>query len=75
MDMQIKFQGEQMTCVICGKKQMSNPYFPSDWRFIRLPQKTTGYYVCPTHFPSDNASATQFERAYAYVFRYLAELP
>ncbi len=60
------FQGEMMTCALCGKQQQSDPHAESQWRCIEA--DGVSHYVCPAHFPPDGASAEQFKGAYIKVF-------
>ena len=61
----LHFQGEQMTCVICGKQQKSNPAIESNWRCIQA--DGTNYYACTDEFPADGASSEEFQVAYLKV--------
>jgi hypothetical protein len=45
------FQGELMTCILCGKEEHSDPRVQSDWRAISL--NGVVFYACPDHFPAD----------------------
>ena len=63
------FQGEMMTCCMCGKQQQSNPDQNSDWRIISL--KNKNHYVCTDHFPPDGSSKEAFSEAYEKVLRHL----
>lgn len=46
------FMGELMTCILCGKEQLSNPRVESNWRAVSLNGVT--FYACPDHFPADD---------------------
>ena len=60
------FLGEEMVCIMCGKKQLSHPRVKSDWRAIQL--DTDVFYACPDHFPKDKgATKKDFEDAYRWV--------
>lgn len=64
--MPIRFRGEMMTCVMCGKQEQSDPGIESQWRCVEV--DGDGYYVCPKHFPPDETgTARQFEKAYGKV--------
>ncbi len=65
----LRFQGETLTCTLCGKQEQSDPHVESNWRYIEADSK--GAYICPKHFPKDGASAKEFEAAYYYIFRTL----
>ena len=58
----LKFQGELMTCAICGKQEQSDPAVEKNWRYIEADGK--GGYVCTDHFPPDGASEGEFSKAY-----------
>lgn len=60
------FQGELMTCVICGKEQQSDPAQPSGWRCV-VTSDGHRFYACPDEFPPDPASVQAFGLAYARV--------
>ncbi len=63
----LRFQGETMTCCMCGKSQQSDPAVESNWRCLEVDRKP--YYVCPVHFPADGASSLAFKEAYLAVLR------
>ncbi len=65
----LRFQGEIMTCALCGKQEQSDPHVESQWRCIEADD--IAYYVCPAHFPADGVSAEQFKTAYIKVFKTL----
>lgn len=56
------FQGEMMTCIVCGRQERSNPAVKSDWRML----DADGYhfYFCPDEFPSNKAGKEAFSEAY-----------
>lgn len=56
------FQGEMMTCVMCGKQQASDPAVESNWRKLEIDGRP--FYVCPEEFPPDGASTEAFAAAY-----------
>jgi len=58
----IPFSGERMVCLLCGREEISNPTVSSQWRCVRLDNRT--FYACPNEFPADGARAEQFMRAY-----------
>jgi hypothetical protein len=59
------FTGEIMQCFICGVKEQSHPGEQSQWRCVQLDKYF--YYVCPSHFPADDAPAALFKEAYEAV--------
>jgi hypothetical protein len=59
----VYFQGEMMTCGVCGKQQQSDPNVNSDWRLLELDGEK--FYACTDHFPPDEG-ATQKDYAAAY---------
>lgn len=62
------FNGEMMTCVMCGKQEHSDPDRESDWRAVEFGGVV--YYVCPAHFPDDRtATRWAYRQAYEAVFR------
>lgn len=65
------FQGELMTCALCGKQKPSDPNVNSDWRVIEL--DGTPFHVCTDHFPPDGATSADFAAAYVSVITELAE--
>lgn len=64
-----EFQGELMTCAMCGKEQQSHPDQESDWRIIEL--NAQKHYVCTDHFPPDGASKEAFSEAYQTILRHI----
>ncbi len=66
------FQGEQMTCTLCGCTQTSDRHVESNWRVIEADGKP--YYFCPREFPPDGASRFAFEAAYDRAVRQVANL-
>lgn len=69
----MKFQGEKMKCIICGKIQHSDPHIESQWRCLVVDGMS--YYVCPKHFPPDEtATKAQFATAYEKVMRKIIKL-
>jgi hypothetical protein len=63
------FQGEVMTCALCGKREPSDPGRESQWRYLAIDGK--GHHVCTDHFPPDGASVAAFQAAYTAVLRRL----
>lgn len=63
----LPFMGETMTCCMCGREAISDPEVESNWRAIDVDGKR--YYVCPKHFPADDASVDAFSEAYLEIFR------
>lgn len=66
------FDGELMECVLCGRKQRSNPKKQSQWRAIQWGDDI--HYACPKHFPPDDATAAEFSAAYRPFIMKVAEL-
>jgi hypothetical protein len=64
---QTHFQGETMTCVMCGREQQSDPAVRSDWRCLEVDGQP--YYVCPDHFPPDGSTKEAFSEAYQIILR------
>lgn len=67
-----EFQGELMTCCMCGQQQLSSPDRNTDWRIIQFNRQN--YYVCTEHFPPDEASAEDFSEAYKVILRHIQGL-
>lgn len=66
------FNGEMMTCAICGKEQQSDPLKESNWRAIQLDEEV--FYVCTDHFPPDEMATIEgFTEAYKRVLEILIE--
>lgn len=65
------FNGEEMQCCMCSKKQMSDPNIESNWTYISLGPH--GYYVCPKHLEKCKTK-DQFERAYTKILARINEL-
>lgn len=60
----LPFMGEEMTCILCGKVETSDPAVESGWRAIELNDKLT--YACPDHFPAETDPAIGKKLAKAY---------
>lgn len=60
-----KFQGELMTCVVCGRQSFSHPQINTQWRYLDL--DASGFYACPDEFPPDSSGETRFQAAYQLV--------
>lgn len=56
------FTGEMMACVICGKKERSDPHVSSDWRMLQLDEDS--FYICPDELPNEGASSAEYSKAY-----------
>lgn len=69
------FTGKLMHCALCNNSQQSDPEVESNWRCIRFQLKSNIYYICPTHFPADNASRDEFAEAYIRVLKTLILRP
>lgn len=67
--MAVPFQGETMVCALCSKVLQSDANVSSDWRAVDLDEKR--FYVCPKHFPGDNATSGEFAKAYRHVIKSL----
>lgn len=63
------FQGEVMTCALCGVQQQSDPNVRSNWRMIELDK--TPHYICTKHFPRDGSKTSDFKHAYVRIIRQL----
>jgi hypothetical protein len=59
----IPFHGEEMTCVLCERAEISDPSVESGWRSIDLDESR--FYICPDEFPDDRMGTVQdFKLAY-----------
>jgi hypothetical protein len=63
------FQGEEMACCMCSRKQMSEAGVESNWRCIEV--NGTACYVCPVHFPSDGSPSWKFKKAYDRILAHI----
>lgn len=62
------FQGEEMQCCMCSKKQMSDPNVESNWTLIQL--DGFAVYVCPACLQdSPQAKRGHYKTVYAKVVR------
>ena len=66
----MKFMGETMTCVMCGKTQQSDPAVESGWTFLEI-EGAPGGYVCPDELPGPKATEAEFAAAYEKILRKL----
>lgn len=57
------FQGEEMSCMLCGKKEMSDPAVPSGWRCL-IGGDGNRYYACPDEFPRGAGVVQSFGVSY-----------
>lgn len=62
------FQGEEMTCIVCGSVENSEAQTSKGWRCIEL-NSTDRYYVCPKELPDDRAPAAVRSDAFVSWFR------
>jgi hypothetical protein len=58
----LRFQGELMRCIMCGKQQRSNPKKESDWTCIE--QDGRFYYICPKELAAAHQGKEKYDRAY-----------
>jgi hypothetical protein len=56
------FAGEEMACIVCGKKETASPTVSSQWRCVVVGGQRR--YACPAEFPPDGASRDVYETAY-----------
>jgi hypothetical protein len=59
------FNGELMTCAICGTQKQHVVGEETDWRVIELDERH--YYICTAHLPPDGASKEAFRDAYTAI--------
>lgn len=59
----LPFQGEMMTCCMCGKQWKSHPRIESDWTTITL--DSTRYYICPKELQGRGSKRSKEEAAAA----------
>lgn len=62
------FQGEWMTCVVCGKQHQSDPKVESGWTHIEYDGQ--GFYVCPRELRPDKRG--DYSKAYRRVLNVIA---
>jgi ribosome-binding protein aMBF1 (putative translation factor) len=66
------FQGEMMTCDLCGRKLKSDPNVNSDW--TRFEMDGVGYYVCPFCLQWSRAGRRgNYQKAYSDAIRKLVK--
>lgn len=63
---QTHFNGELMTCALCGKREQHVVGKVSNWRLLELDDQE--FYTCPDHLPPDGASKEAFAEAYSKIF-------
>lgn len=64
------FQGEMMTCALCGRKLKSDPAKQSNWTVFQLDNLT--YYVCTGCLQGSRAGRRgNYQKAYSDVIRKL----
>lgn len=66
------FQGETMTCILCGKQDQSDPEGETGWRLLEA--DGVPYYVCPAEFPPDDADSEAFAAAYMTVLAKIGQM-
>lgn len=68
------FNGQIMTCCICGAQQQHDPQVQSRWRCVEVNREP--YFACPFEFPldEDRADAEEFREAWQTVFAAIAFL-
>lgn len=59
------FDKKLMTCIVCGREEMSHPEAPSNWRCLEMDNKF--FYACPDEFPPDHSGKERFQVAYQLV--------
>ncbi len=60
------FLGEMMTCVMCNRRERSDPNLNSQSRAVTIGGQR--YYACPKEFPPDEtATPAQYAEAYKKV--------
>lgn len=71
--MKTPFQGELMTCVMCGKQHKSDPHVESNWTTIDMGGQR--WYICPDELPlNKTATRWDFKRAYERIFHRIGQL-
>jgi len=50
----LPFQGELMTCCICGAQHLSNPREESNWNCFTAPPYEQRVYLCPGCWSQEN---------------------
>lgn len=59
----LPFQGEMMECLLCGRRERSDPEVESQWRALST-GNARRHYFCPAEFPPDGSASKLFEMAY-----------
>lgn len=67
MRIPVLFQGERMTCCMCGRSEQSEPTVENNWRAIQVEDAI--FYVCPGELPPDGSTKEQYSTAYARVLK------
>lgn len=67
----LRFQGEMMQCIMCGKEEKSDPAVESDWTCVEA--GSAGYYVCPDELPKKGAVKQQYTIAWNKILRRVEE--
>lgn len=71
---EVPFMGEEMVCILCGQREMSDPRVESNWRGVKLDRAGPIYYACPDEFPPDEGGTrTAFAAAYTRFFEACVE--
>jgi hypothetical protein len=68
----VLFQGEMMSCCMCGAKEKSDPGIETGWRAVQLDECV--FYVCPKELPPNGSSAKEYGKAYSKVIGQCVEL-
>jgi hypothetical protein len=63
----LRFQGEMMTCVMCGKTKQSDPAVESDWTFLEIEGKSG--YVCHDELAAAHAGKEPYSDAYYRILK------
>ena len=63
----VRFQGEKMTCVVCGTTQWSDPAVETGWDCVEV--DGVGHYVCPEERKGRTAA-----EAYERILRKILEM-
>ena len=68
----VRFQGEKMTCVVCGTTQWSDPAVETGWDCVEV--DGVGYYVCPEERKAAKEGRETYEAAYERILRKIMEV-
>lgn len=63
------FQGEMMTCDLCGRQERSDPQVESGWTVVEL--NDGHFYICTRHL---NSETKDFEKTWRKIVKKLSKM-